>query len=147
MITFNYVNTNRRPAQTKPLKEAIAFLFARERKVVEAIHYIFCNDDFLVEINRTYLQHDYFTDIITFPFSEGQAPVLADIYISLDRVFENSHSLNVAFQNELRRVVFHGALHLCGYDDKNKGQAKLMRKKEDEYLILTRSLFSRGTIK
>lgn len=147
MITFNYINTSRRPTQIKPLKEAIAFLFARERKTLEAIHYIFCNDDFLLEINRTYLQHDYFTDIITFPFSEEQSPVLADIYISLDRVFENSHSLNVAFQNELRRVVFHGALHLCGYDDKNNSQAKLMRKKEDEYLILTRSLFSRGTIK
>lgn len=146
MITFNYINTNRRPIQIKALKKSIAFLFAREKKVVEAVHYIFCSDDFLLDINRTYLQHDYFTDIITFPFSEDQSPVLADIYISLDRVFENSQSLNVSFQNELRRVVFHGALHLCGYKDKNKDQVKRMRNKEDEYLVLTQPLFSRGTI-
>ncbi len=87
-------------------------------------------------MNNKFLHHNYFTDILTFDLSEDKNILIGDIYISVDRVRDNAQHLNVSFNQELRRVIFHGALHLCGYKDKEKKDIVLMRKKEDYYLQL-----------
>lgn len=96
------------------------------------IDYIFCSDEFLLEVNRTHLDHDFYTDIITFPLNAN--PIMAEIYISVDRVKENAASFSVAFRDELLRVIIHGVLHLCGYDDHEEVDIAFIRKKEEYYL-------------
>jgi probable rRNA maturation factor len=98
---------------------------------------IFCNDDALLEINKQFLNHDYYTDIITFPIEETNTVFEAELYISIDRVKENAQDLSKPFQNELNRVIIHGVLHLCGYGDKTPEEIKIMRLKEDFYIKLT----------
>ncbi len=120
---------------TDDLSEKVEALLAEEGKISDELNYIFCDDDYLLEINKKYLNHDYYTDIITFDYSEGDE-LSGDIYISTERVEENSDQEKVHFTEELYRVVFHGALHLCGYNDKNEEDQKLMREKEDYYLNL-----------
>ena len=95
---------------------------------------VFLDDEGLLAINREYLSHDYYTDIITFAIEETDEYLEADIYISLDRVRENAESFSVFFNDELLRVAIHGSLHLCGYKDKTKQEQQEMRKKEDFYL-------------
>jgi rRNA maturation RNase YbeY len=116
------------------LKRFILALFTAEGRTVEAVNYIFCTDDYLLEVNRQYLNHDFYTDIITFDLSSANGYVVSDIYISIDRVRENSNSYKTSFTKELHRVIFHGALHLVGYKDKSAKQSKQMRQKEDEHL-------------
>ena len=99
------------------------------------ISIIFTSDDYLLKINQDHLNHDYYTDIITFDYVENQV-VSGDLFISLDRVNDNADSLNVSSEHELNRVMVHGVLHLCGYGDKTKEEKLLMRKKEDFYLSL-----------
>ncbi len=123
------------PERTK-LKAFIASVFKREKRALASITYIFCSDDFLLQLNRDFLQHDYYTDIITFSLSEPGQPIEAEVYISIDRVKENAKTLGTTYQNEMLRVLFHGGLHLCGYKDKKKSEIILMRKKEDQYLLL-----------
>jgi rRNA maturation RNase YbeY len=123
------------PERTK-LKAFIASVFKRERRPLASITYVFCSDDFLLQLNRDFLQHDYYTDIITFCLSDPGQPVEAEVYISIDRVKENAKSVGTTYQNEMLRVLFHGALHLCGYKDKKKSEITLMRQKEDQYLLL-----------
>ncbi len=96
------------------------------------ISIIFCSDDYLLNINTRYLDHDYYTDIITFPYS--LSPLTADLYISTDRVRENADQRQLGFYAELYRVIIHGILHICGYDDKTLREKNLMRNKEDQYL-------------
>lgn len=96
------------------------------------IDYIFCSDEFLLEVNRTHLDHDFYTDIITFPLNAN--PIMAEIYISVDRVRENAAAYAASFQDELLRVIIHGILHLCGYDDHDEDDIALIRKKEEYYL-------------
>lgn len=96
------------------------------------IDYIFCSDAFLLEVNQTHLGHDDYTDIITFPLNVN--PILAEIYISIERVRENAQQLQIPFEEELHRVMIHGVLHLCGYDDHEEEDIALIRKKENEYL-------------
>ncbi|MCU0353772.1 MAG: rRNA maturation RNase YbeY [Cytophagales bacterium] len=108
----------------------------REGKQVEALNYVFCSDDYLLDVNRQYLDHDYYTDIITFNQSEDSAALEGDIYISIDRVRDNAESLGVTFEEELRRVLCHGLLHLCGYDDHTDADRAAMREREDFYLFL-----------
>ena len=100
------------------------------------INYIFCSDDHLLTLNQQYLNHDTFTDIITFDHSEHNENLEADIYISIDRVRENAHSLNKNFTDELHRVIIHGLLHLVGLKDKTEADIQEMRKKEDACLSL-----------
>jgi rRNA maturation RNase YbeY len=121
------------PRRTE-LKNFLLSLFKKEGKKVEAINYIFCTDEYLLELNITHLNHNTYTDIITFELSPQDQPVLSDIYISVERVKENAQLFKTTFQRELHRVVFHGALHLCGYKDKYKEQAQLMRTMEEHYL-------------
>ncbi|MCS7005653.1 MAG: rRNA maturation RNase YbeY [Cytophagales bacterium] len=104
------------------------------KKQINQINYVFCSDEYLLAINRTYLQHDYYTDVITFDHTEKGQPIESDIFISVERVRENAQHYNVSFEEELRRVMIHGILHLCGYKDKTASQQRTMRQKEDEYL-------------
>ena len=100
------------------------------------LNYIFCSDDYLLEINKQYLQHDYYTDIITFDNSEEEGILEGDIYVSIDRVKDNAESLGVDFEVELRRVLIHGLLHLVGYEDTTDDLKVAMRAKEDACLLL-----------
>ena len=96
------------------------------------VDYIFCSDEFLLEVNRTHLDHDFYTDIITFPLNSN--PIMAEIYISIDRVKENAASFSKSFDDELHRVMIHGILHLVGYDDHEEDDVEIIRKKEEEYV-------------
>lgn len=116
------------------LKLFVKEIFRKERKKLSGLNYIFCSDKRLLEINRQFLQHDYYTDIITFELSPAGTPVEGEIYISIDRVKDNAQQHDSTFTRELHRVIFHGVLHLCGYKDKTAAQEKLMREKEDYYL-------------
>jgi probable rRNA maturation factor len=95
------------------------------------INYIFCDDDYLLEINQQYLDHDTLTDIISFDYSIGNE-LQGDIFISIERVRENAQDYSVSFEEELKRVMVHGVLHYCGYKDKSEQDEKLMREKEEE---------------
>ncbi len=118
------------------LKLFIERLFKKEGKKLQVINFVFCSDERLLEMNQEYLNHDYYTDIISFDLSEDKTTVVGDIYISYERVKENAKNLNTTLMNELHRVIFHGALHLCGYKDKTKSDIAQMRGKEEEYLSL-----------
>lgn len=99
-----------------------------------AVSYVFCTDEYLLDINRRFLNHDYYTDIITFPLTEEVGKVEAEIYISIDRIKDNAQKLSIPFEDELHRVMFHGVLHLLGFKDKTKAQQQEMRNKEDEWI-------------
>ena len=99
------------------------------------VNYIFCSDDYLLEINKEHLNHDYYTDIITFDYCEMDV-VSGDLFISVDRVKDNAENLNVVFLDELHRVMAHGVLHLCGLGDKSETEEIRMRKAEDDALLL-----------
>lgn len=106
-----------------------------ENKSWGEISYIFCDDEYLLEINKQYLNHDYYTDIISFDYTENEV-VSGDIFISIDRVKENALDYGVSFDNELKRVVVHGVLHFCGYKDKSQDEEGMMRLKEEEKINL-----------
>lgn len=114
------------------LIEWITSAIEEEGYGLNRIDYIFCSDEFLLDINRTHLQHDDYTDIITFPLEED--PVTGEIYISIDRVKENASTFDVPFEHELQRVMIHGVLHLCGYDDHEDDDIQEIRMKEEHYL-------------
>ena len=117
----------------KDLKEAVKNLVLNEGKVIKDLSLVFTDDDYLLEVNKQYLNHDYFTDVITFDYSSFPE-VSGDVMISLDRVKDNAQSLNQSFELEFYRVVFHGVLHLCGYKDKSEADVKEMRAREDFYI-------------
>lgn len=102
---------------------------------IEAINYIFCTDEYLYKLNQSYLKHKTYTDILTFDYSAGKS-LLGDVYISVERVQDNSSKLRVPFQEELRRVMIHGILHMMGFKDKTGPQKAIMRKKEEACLSL-----------
>ena len=116
------------------VKEVVKDIFKKEKTKLEQLQYIFCSDDYLLEINKQHLKHNYYTDIITFDLSERPNSVIGEIYISVDRVRDNAQNYEVSFKQELLRVIFHGALHLCGLKDKTEKDQALMRKAEDKYL-------------
>lgn len=118
------------------LKKFIEMLFEREEQELQHLQYVFCSDEYLLHINQEFLQHDTYTDIVTFELSPVPDVTEGEIYISIDRVKENADKFGVTENYELHRVMFHGALHLCGYKDKTKKEEELMRQKEDEYLKL-----------
>jgi len=109
------------------------------QKKLGDIAYIFCSDEKILEINKQYLQHDYFTDIITFDYSDGKK-ISGDIFISLDTVKSNSEKFKTSYDEELFRVIIHGVLHLCGLKDKSSNDAKLMREAENNALNLLSEL-------
>jgi probable rRNA maturation factor len=116
------------------VKATLVTLFKKEGKKLGELQYIFVSDARLLEINQQFLQHDFYTDIITFPLSGPRQPVSGEIYISVDRVRENAREFDGTLKEELLRVIFHGALHLCGYKDKTASQQKKMRQMEERYL-------------
>jgi probable rRNA maturation factor len=134
MISFNY------EADFKILNEAdfsswISAVILSESNSEGEINYIFCDDDYLLELNQKHLNHDTLTDILSFDYSLGNE-IHGDIYISIERVRENAIDFNVTFQEELSRVMIHGILHYCGYKDKTESDEQLMRLKEDEKIKL-----------
>ena len=115
------------------LKKMIELLFRKENKSLERLYYIFCSDQKLLAINQQYLKHNDYTDIISFDLSSNDA-VNGEIYISIPRVKENAQKFDQPFYSELLRVIFHGALHLCGYRDKKQPDKAKMSEKESFYL-------------
>jgi rRNA maturation RNase YbeY len=120
----------------KGLKQFIEYLFKKEKKGLYELTYVFCSDEYLLGINRDFLKHDYYTDIITFDLSENPKQIIGEIYVSLDRIKDNANTLKTSVKEETLRVIFHGALHLCGFKDKAKTDIIKMRKKEEQYLSL-----------
>lgn len=120
------------PRKTATWLSAVA---KREKLRFDTINFVFCSDSYLLEINRRYLSHDTYTDIITFPYEDGDR-LHADVYISVPRVKENARTFCASFDHELHRVMVHGLLHLAGHKDKKKVEKALMRKKEEAYLSL-----------
>ncbi|MGZ3749855.1 MAG: rRNA maturation RNase YbeY [Mucilaginibacter sp.] len=110
---------------------------------LQELNYIFCSDTYLLQINRQYLDHDTFTDIITFDNSEKEKVITGDIFISIDRIHENAAKFDTGVANELHRVIIHGALHLLGYTDKTAESKKNMTAKEDHYLGAMTVMFSK----
>ena len=123
--------------ERKRLKYFVSCLFLKENRQLADMNIIFCSDNYLLDINKIHLNHDFYTDIITFDLSDKKTgPVTAELYISVERVKDNAATLKVSLTHELHRVIFHGALHLCGFGDKTKKDKNVMRLKEDEYLGL-----------
>ena len=130
MISFNYEN-DFILGNEDVYSSWISNIIVSENKTEGDINYIFCNDDFLLNINQQYLNHDTFTDIISFDYSVVNE-LHGDIFISTERVSENATEFGVSFQNELLRVMAHGVLHYCGYKDKTESDEQIMRSKEDD---------------
>ena len=133
-ITFNYLERAFYLPSRTFLKKFILELFREQGVQVAEVNYIFCSDNYLLRINQDFLSHNTYTDIITFQYNKVGEAVRSDIYISVDRVRDNATDFNVSFRKELYRVLFHGALHLCGYKDKTPKHAKKMRLMEDLYV-------------
>ncbi|MFK8273441.1 rRNA maturation RNase YbeY [Capnocytophaga canimorsus] len=135
MITFNYETEFELPEQETVFQTWIEKIIASEEKELGELNYIFCDDNYLHQINVQYLDHDTLTDIITFDYTQEQI-ISGDIFISVERVADNAQGFNVDFQTELLRVMAHGVLHLCGYKDKSDAESKQMRNKEEEKMRL-----------
>ena len=136
-IQFHYIVPARISAGKMRL--LLTSLFKVHGKRPSAVNYVFCSDKYLLKINQEYLNHDTLTDIITFDLSDSPAEVVADIYISVERVRENATGLGISFSAELRRVIIHGALHLVGFKDKTRSERARIRSAEDNYLSLFES--------
>lgn len=132
-VCFFYQDVKPGLSERTRLKQFIESIFRKEGRKLESLNYIFCTDPALLDINRQYLNHDFYTDIITFDLTDA-AGIRGEIYISTDRVRDNARTLQVPVKEELLRVVFHGVLHLCGYKDKKPAEIKTMREKENLYL-------------
>lgn len=135
MISFHNQSVAFKLKEKTKLKQWIKAVTEKEKHKLGNINYIFCTDDELLEINIKHLNHKTLTDIITFDYTEGKT-INSDIFISIERVAENATKFQVTFDEELHRVMIHGILHLCGYKDKTKADAELMRKKENASLKL-----------
>ena len=133
-ISFNY-ETDFKLREESNYSDWVCRVLASESFVAAEIAYIFCEDNYLLKINQEYLNHDTFTDIITFDYSEGTR-ISGDIFISVERVLENAGGYGASFMEELMRVMAHGVLHLMGYKDKTSSDADLMRRKENEKIEL-----------
>ena len=133
MIEFEFIDLEIPGFNSEFFVYSLTDIIKCERKILGEITVVFCSDDYLLDVNKQYLDHDYFTDIITFDYSEGLV-MSGDLFISYDRVLDNANTFNVEILTELSRVIFHGVLHLCGYKDKSDMDVILMRDKENFYL-------------
>lgn len=134
MIDFNYLDKFQLPNEQE-VKGWLEFVLDEEDRELGEVSYIFCDDDYLYDLNAKHLKHNTLTDIISFDYSLGKV-VSGDIYISVERVDENARDREIEFSDELHRIMVHGLLHYIGYKDKSDSQRKTMRKKEDYYLSL-----------
>jgi probable rRNA maturation factor len=135
-IGFHYPESDFSLTRRKQLKAFIKSLFIREKTVLDRVDYIFCTEEFLLDLNKQFLGHSFYTDILSFNLTDGNGPLRGEIYISPKRIRDNAHLYQVSFKEELQRVIFHGALHFCGYKDKTKKESANMRVKEEYYLSL-----------
>ena len=136
MIHFNSLIPGFELQNQALYKEWLVKAIQKEEKILGVLNFIFCSDDFLLEVNRDFLQHDFYTDIITFPTSAKPQIISGEIYLSIDRVKENAINNSEKFERELARVIIHGVLHLIGYNDHTSAETTIMRTKEDNYLLL-----------
>jgi probable rRNA maturation factor len=134
MISFNY-ETDFELDNKQRYEQWLSQVIVSEGKKEGEVSYIFCDDDYLLEINKQYLDHDTLTDIISFDYTVGNE-IGGDIFISIERVKDNAVDFNVTFEEELRRVMVHGVLHYCGYKDKTEAEQKLIRNKEEEKIAM-----------
>ena len=139
MIEFHFLDREVPDFDPEFFVSALERLIMNEGKEPGDINVVLCSDEHLLELNKEHLDHDYYTDIITFDYCELLV-VSGDLFISVDRVVDNALGLNVVFLDELARVVAHGALHLCGYGDKSLAESLVMREKEDFYIPYFRSI-------
>ncbi|MDR2065115.1 MAG: rRNA maturation RNase YbeY [Prevotellaceae bacterium] len=133
MLRFFTENISFKLTNRRKIKHWISDVVGSENKIVGDINFIFCSDEYLLGINKKYLNHDYFTDVITFDFCK-ENKISGDIFISMDSVRANSVIYKQLFEKELYRVMIHGILHLCSYGDSTKSEIALMRSKENNYL-------------
>ncbi|MBP5764070.1 MAG: rRNA maturation RNase YbeY [Bacteroidales bacterium] len=136
-ISFYTEGVEMPSVQKTEIRNWIKQVAALHGKRVGEISYIFCNDEKILEVNRQYLKHDYYTDIITFDYTEGDK-LSGDLFISLDTVRTNAEQFGQPYNTELHRVIIHGVLHLCGIDDKGPGEREIMEHNENEALSLLR---------
>jgi rRNA maturation RNase YbeY len=136
LIAFFSEDTDFKPTSTAKLRQWISNVIKRESHLTGEVNYIFCSRPYLLELNQTYLNHHDHTDILTFDQSTLPETISGDIYISVDQVRENALLFGDTFEQELRRVMIHGILHLLGYNDKTPEEQREMRKKEEAYLSL-----------
>lgn len=121
------------------MEQWIAEVARSHGKVAHELTYIFCDDEEIISVNRQYLQHDYYTDIITFDYTRGKL-LRGDMYISLDTVASNAEAVGATYDQELRRVIIHGILHLCGINDKGPGEREIMEMNENRALAMLENL-------
>ncbi len=136
MIRFNIQDIKFTLKNKTAIKQWITSVVIKKKRKVGELNFVFCSDEFLLGMNKQYLNHNKYTDIITFDYSKEDKtlPIAGDIYISVDRVRDNAAKFNVAFEDELHRVIIHGTLHLLGFGDKTKAAKEEMRKQEDAAL-------------
>lgn len=139
-IRFSTQSVDFEPLDTGKVKRWISEVIARRGKTVGNINYLFCDDDYMLEVNQQYLNHDTYTDIITFDYVAGNL-ISGDIMISVDRVGDNASKYGVTFEQELHRVIIHGVLHLLGQGDKSEIEAAEMRRQEESSLALWEAMF------
>ena len=133
-ISFNKADATATLGNRVALKSFIEKRVKKEGFSIDSLTYVFCSDKYLLKINKDFLSHNYYTDIISFDLSEFTGQLIGEVYISVDRVKDNAKTHGTTFKEELHRVIFHGALHFCGYMDKKPADAKKMRQMEDRWL-------------
>lgn len=135
MINFHIQVPGFKLSGRREIKKWVTNVIIDHGKRPGQIDFIYCSDEYILGLNKKYLGHDYYTDILTFDYSEDENLVSGDIFISIDRLRENAKELEIPLQDELNRVMVHGILHLLGYGDRTKEERTLMRGKEDYYLM------------
>ena len=140
-IFFHFDNTAFSLRNRNRLKHFIVQIFTVKKKKLGCLNYVFSNDREVLRINRKYLNHDSYTDVIAFDLSDTDQEVQGEIYVSIDRIKQNARTFNVSFSEELHRVIFHAVLHLCGYRDKTIDERMVMRAEENRYLTRYFKLF------
>lgn len=135
MINFFFEDIDEFDIKKTDIEKNIEKLVINENRILGDVNYILCSDNYLLNINREYLNHDYFTDVISFDYCEDNV-ISGDIFISVDTVSDNAKEYGATFENELERVMIHGVLHFVSYNDKTESDQKTMRAKENQYLSL-----------
>jgi len=133
-ISFNQADSKVALANRVALKSFIEKRMKKEGFSIETLTYVFCSDKYLLKMNKDFLSHNYYTDIISFDLSETPGNLIGEVYISVDRVKDNAKTHRITLKEELHRVIFHGALHFCGYKDKKPADTIKMRQMEDRWL-------------
>lgn len=133
-INFYFLSSDFLLSNRNILKVFILSIFRKYHKKIKSVQVIFCSDEYLLEMNRQFLKHDYYTDILTFNLAGPDQPIEAELYISIDRIRDNAQALKEPFLREVHRVLFHGILHLCGLNDKTAAERRKMRREESVLL-------------